>query len=135
MSKILNDFSNCNDRSEIIVDADIDNSSGGTSQTDTFDQTLTEEDNTDFELPTDATDGTSQTDPLDQTLAERPTKLTYCSTDTDGDDTDDDVDNPAKGVIDGKCFMETSKIVQLLISSEMGLTKYQVGKKNLFTLL
>ena len=70
----MNDYSNCNDRSEVIFDADIDNRTDGTSQTDKLDKTLTE-DSSDYEQPNDVTD---------------------CSIDTDGDDTDDDPDKPAK---------------------------------------
>ena len=102
-------MSNCNDRSEIIFDPDIDNNTDSTSQTDTLDKTFTE-DSTDYDPPNDVTDS---------------------SNDSDGDETNEDADNPAKGVIDGKCFMETSKIVQLLTSSEMGLDQI-LGRKKEF---
>ena len=103
-------MSNCNDKSEIIFDPDIDNTTDSTSQTDTLDKTFTE-DSTDYDPPNDVTDS---------------------SNDSDGDGTDDDADNPAKGVIDGICFMETSKIVQLLTGSEVVLDQIPGGKKEFF---
>ena len=129
-SGMKNDLSNITAQTDTIDDAD---RRKDVTDTENISADVTNTDNADsrenisaYVMNMDNADSTdSDANPQNN---EKQTNLTDCLLDSDDDDVED-ANNPAKGVNEGSCFMETSKVVHLLISSETCFDQIPGGKK------